>query len=505
MGKNIIIFSDGTGQRGGLLFDENRTNIYKIFRATRCAPDSTINPAEQVAFYDPGLGTLPLGHDLIVTIGRRIYNVVSQALGIGLTGNIIDCYAAIIRLWRPGDRIFLLGFSRGAYTVRCLAGVLKFCGVPTQCGDKPLARDDASSKEIARIAVKRVYQFTELRVSKIRTERQESLSIKRDALARQFRQRYHSGDQDVSNAEPYFIGVFDTVASLSNPQAILIFALGGVIALAATSLFLWLAGLPFWLTLGSLVIAIAVLAVIANVLSRVRFNSLSRFGAEPHLTEARMRFYDHDLSEHVPFARHAISIDECRASFERVIWGAKDQTKTDLVQKWFSGNHADIGGGYPENESRLSDASLEWMANAAKGLGLKCDDTVLHWHPDPAGMQHDETKSSLVFRVESLFRTKPRAPDKDAPLHETVLARFEIDDGVQKYDYVLPYRPTCLKDNKNVACFFKADDFVKQFGAEAASEADRRATDAQQHSNAEEAEQWKRVKLEIERRSRAHK
>jgi hypothetical protein len=79
------------------------------------------------------------------------------------------------------------------------------------------------------------------------------------------------------------------------------------------------------------------------------------------------------------------------------------------------------------------------MANAAKGLGLKCDDTVLHWHPDPAGMQHDETKSSLVFRVESLFRTKPRAPDKDAPLHETVLARFEIDDGVQQYDYIRPY------------------------------------------------------------------
>ena len=46
--KNIVIFSDGTGQRGGLLFDERRSNIYKLFRATRCGPDSPINPAEQL-------------------------------------------------------------------------------------------------------------------------------------------------------------------------------------------------------------------------------------------------------------------------------------------------------------------------------------------------------------------------------------------------------------------------------------------------------------------------
>jgi uncharacterized protein (DUF2235 family) len=57
MPKNVLIFSDGTGQAGGITFDENRTNIYKLFRATRCGPDSTIDPSEQVAFYGPGLGS----------------------------------------------------------------------------------------------------------------------------------------------------------------------------------------------------------------------------------------------------------------------------------------------------------------------------------------------------------------------------------------------------------------------------------------------------------------
>ena len=113
-GRNIVIFSDGTGQRGGVLVDERRSNIYKLYRATRVAPDSCVDPAEQTAFYDPGLGTLPGGIDSPVAFARSIYNVASQATGMGITRNIVDCHAALIRLWRPGDRIFLFGFSRGA-------------------------------------------------------------------------------------------------------------------------------------------------------------------------------------------------------------------------------------------------------------------------------------------------------------------------------------------------------------------------------------------------------
>jgi uncharacterized protein (DUF2235 family) len=54
MPKNVVIFSDGTGQAGGFRFDENRSNVYKLYRATRCSADSSIDPREQVAFYDPG-------------------------------------------------------------------------------------------------------------------------------------------------------------------------------------------------------------------------------------------------------------------------------------------------------------------------------------------------------------------------------------------------------------------------------------------------------------------
>jgi hypothetical protein len=124
MPKNIIVFSDGTGQAGGITFDEVRTNVYKLYRACRVGPDTTIEPSEQVAFYDPGLGSPADGSKIKIQWARKIYNLASMATGLGITANIIDCYPALIRLYRDGDRIFLIGFSRGAYTVASLLLIL---------------------------------------------------------------------------------------------------------------------------------------------------------------------------------------------------------------------------------------------------------------------------------------------------------------------------------------------------------------------------------------------
>jgi uncharacterized protein (DUF2235 family) len=159
-GRNIVIFSDGTGQRGGVYFDESRTNIYKLYRAARSGPDSNVLPERQQAFYDPGLGTQPEGGASLLRAWRAFYNLVSQATGLGITHNIIDCYTAIIQLWRPGDRIFLFGFSRGAYTIRCLATALCYSGIPTQSAPGvPLKRDAASARKLATAAKDRASRW----------------------------------------------------------------------------------------------------------------------------------------------------------------------------------------------------------------------------------------------------------------------------------------------------------------------------------------------------------
>jgi uncharacterized protein (DUF2235 family) len=97
--KNIIVFSDGTGQAGGVALDERRSNIYKLYRATRVGPDSCINPAEQLAYYDAGLGSRPPSGGVIKTFIRMAHNFLSQATGFGLTTNVIDCYEMILQLW----------------------------------------------------------------------------------------------------------------------------------------------------------------------------------------------------------------------------------------------------------------------------------------------------------------------------------------------------------------------------------------------------------------------
>lgn len=323
MSKNIIIFSDGTGQAGGLIPDEAQTNVYKLYRATRCGPDSSVDPSEQLAFYDPGLGSNADGGGFKIRWWRWIYNLISQATGLGITQNIIDCYAAILRLYEPGDRIWLFGFSRGAYTVRCVGGVLALCGVPTSGeAGKPLLRDEASARSIAKKAVNDIYQHGSGRKSK-RFEQQ------RQELAKKFRTTYAAGTQDESNTMPYFIGVWDTVAAVGASWLRLfgIYAVAGSVLWVLSASLRWLlSGLidfpPYWtwiaITVGLLVLSGSLIYILANL--KIATGLSDPWWKTIHVTQWRLRFYDKSLNPRVQFAKHAMSIDENRKDFSRVEW-----------------------------------------------------------------------------------------------------------------------------------------------------------------------------------------
>jgi uncharacterized protein (DUF2235 family) len=107
MGKNIVVFSDGTGQKGGV---GSNTNVYKLFNMVEDRTD------RQIAFYDPGLGT----------DWRRITGLIA---GQGFSKNILDCYRFIFENFQADDRIYLFGFSRGAATVRSLSGFIHLFGI----------------------------------------------------------------------------------------------------------------------------------------------------------------------------------------------------------------------------------------------------------------------------------------------------------------------------------------------------------------------------------------
>lgn len=468
MPKNILIFSDGTGQAGGLTPDQNISNIYKLYRATRCGPENSIDPSQQLTFYDPGLGSQPASGLLFVTRAYRwLHDVASQATGLGITINIIDCYAALLRMWQPGDRIFLFGFSRGAYTVRCLASVLSLCGIPTTMADgkTPLFRDVDSTRKIAKEAIKKIYSY-------VGSPKDAAYVEQRRALALRFREKYGSDESGSSNANAFFVGVFDTVASLGSYRVGSLAIAGSLAFLAmvsfAQSLFLF----AFWPAFAALVALSVIVAgawyLIAHVQYAIGLDGYS-FWQTLHFTAPKMKFYDKHLDNVVWYARHALSIDENRADFARIEWGSSknagpprpDSYPDWLDQIWFAGVHSDIGGSYAENESRLSDITLKWMVHAAENLpdadtangsGIKVDRAYLQLRPDPRGPQHDAREPGYLW---GRFKwTKAlRSIEPEAILHPSVYERFSADK-VQHYYEMKPYRPENLATHNGLSQYY---------------------------------------------------
>jgi uncharacterized protein (DUF2235 family) len=109
MSKRIVFCADGTWQA-----PVNNTNVYRLYKALTVT-------ADQVTFYDDGVGADATGLD----------RLLDGAFGQGILQKIQDGYTKIAHVYEPGDQIFLFGFSRGAYTVRSLAGMIAICGLPT--------------------------------------------------------------------------------------------------------------------------------------------------------------------------------------------------------------------------------------------------------------------------------------------------------------------------------------------------------------------------------------
>jgi uncharacterized protein (DUF2235 family) len=140
-GRRIVILCDGTRNRPPSVDDPAATNIWKLSQML-------VDDETQTIWYDPGVATgtsrpARMAAALERWTGRLWLTPVARVLGYagrfrtaweGLTGtgigeNILEGYTEIVRQYRPGDRIYILGFSRGAYTARAIAGVIRTCGI----------------------------------------------------------------------------------------------------------------------------------------------------------------------------------------------------------------------------------------------------------------------------------------------------------------------------------------------------------------------------------------
>lgn len=182
--KKLIVFCDGTWNTPDEKDPQGKfcpTNVSKLFRAT-CSEDASGTP--QIVHYTQGVGT------------RWDEHVGGGAFGWGISDNIKDGYRFICSNYKPGDEIFLFGFSRGAYTARSLAGLIYNVGI--------LKREHFDQ-------LNKAYEGYR--------DRSEAWhpNPARGYEAKKFRDAYTHGGEKI-----HFLGVWDTVGALGAPYGLVL-------------------------------------------------------------------------------------------------------------------------------------------------------------------------------------------------------------------------------------------------------------------------------------------
>ena len=203
-GKNIVLCSDGTGN---IATKGRGTNVFKLYEAVDIQGhtyDPRLTP--QVAVYGDGIGTR---EDVFVKWAH-------QAIAQGLTKNIIDLYKELVRIYESGDRIYMFGFSRGAYTIRALVGLIEYCGIL----DKTKIDKDLFLRQVRDCWNNFRYEAFK-RMSE--SERGHKLpKVYASAEERHRREQFGAIIDDVHLPEGAvtieFVGLWDTVAGITNVQ-----------------------------------------------------------------------------------------------------------------------------------------------------------------------------------------------------------------------------------------------------------------------------------------------
>ncbi|MGI9294173.1 MAG: DUF2235 domain-containing protein [Pseudomonadales bacterium] len=354
--KSIILCSDGTGNSGG---KGCGTNVWRIYNGVDThAHRNGDGVREQVAFYDDGVGTERF----------KAVRLLTGAVGFGLGHNVRELYTRLVKNYNPGDHIYLFGFSRGAFTVRTLAGLITECGVLDRYHSE--AKTDDDLKDCVEKAY-RAYRYKyDAWLTKPFTMLFRWLGLAQ--TAEEFRKKYGvSVEPDSYSDEDYphisaeaikasselktcdgddvhssqsrrvvehpkdipirFMGVWDTVDAVGLPSDLL-----------------------------------------TNLINRVFY---------------RFKFDHQTLSERVNKACHALAIDEERRSFTPLLFNEKrirkegpskrQEKKGDyapdeemrIEQVWFAGVHSNVGGGYPKQQ--MAKVTQRWMMQKAKDCDLR--------------------------------------------------------------------------------------------------------------------------------------
>jgi len=383
MPKNVIFCADGTwngpsDQSGESVLDSDDisgelqtnsiTNVVKLYAnlAGQVTPQTarlkdeqekvrldTTGATTQVAKYLHGVGDS----------NNLATKLIGGMFGAGVIVRIVRGFTFISRNYEPGDAIYLVGFSRGAYTARALAGMISRVGLLNP------RVVDLSDKEAAYRAVMAAWY------------RSHSIAVAKTPIG----------------------GLSDLLTHLVNYC-------------------------ESWL--GHRLPADALLPDIP-IKSVAVWDTVGSYGIPEYAKDKRVdlfRFCDLSLSPCVEYGFHAMAIDEMREDFPVTRW----EPRENILETWFIGAHADVGGGYPEAESRLSDIGCDWLTEQLQGVGVQFSKPAVYV---PDGDQKQAIHKPWESPPFDLLGKASRAVKASDSLHPTVKSRLSSDPS---------YRPQAL-------------------------------------------------------------
>jgi glutathione S-transferase len=165
------------------------------------------------------------------------------------------------------------------------------------------------------------------------------------------------------------------------------------------------------------------------------WDTVGSMGIPTYVKGARadvFRFVDTALSRTIARGIHAMAVDELRIDFPVTKWDVRD----GITQMWFVGAHADVGGGYPPSESRISDTALEWMMPNLSELGVKFMGSLV-CTPDCATANTQPIHTPWTTPPFDHLGRAPRNPLATEAFHPSVRQRWDAD---------ATYRPVALKN-----------------------------------------------------------
>ncbi len=317
-------------------------------------------------------------------------HLAGGVLGWGLIQNVREAYRFLIFNYDVGDQIYVFGFSRGAFSARTFTGFLRHVG--------PLRRLHAARIDEA---------------LKLYTLRLEGAGGASEQM-RRFRAEYSNNVCIDADDDAWRCKYIKDYAPGSAPL-------------------LSIAYLGLWDTVGAL--------------------GVPRIIPMSEKINRKYAFHDPIVTAFVNSARHAVAIDERRATFPTVSLGdiealniskniKSDDPHAPYQEKWFPGTHGSVGGG--GDIRGLSDGALNWVLKGAKKAGLVLDvemgSRIHGFKPDALAPLVNEKKPQ--FSATQLFKSNRDGPVKIEALSAAAIRRWQTP--AEKLPEGISYRPATL-------------------------------------------------------------